>query len=355
MFAVGSSAGRSRSERIKRSVNRPREVSLNLLNHSTTQPISAMVKVAVAGGTGGLGRYIVEAILATGKHKVVILSRSAKAPISGAEVIAVDYTDPTSLDHALVGVHTVIVCLFDHDPASFIASQTALLDAAVRSGAKRFAPSEFVIRSLANDPIAIYAPKDVVAEAVKKSGLEYTFFENGVFLNYLGTGTPGLGYMRPLHFIVNLEEWSAKLPEDGKAKIVFTHGEDVGAFVAASLDLQKWPEVSRMAGDVKSYKEIVELLETVTGTSALDHANFRVLTAISGKKLDVTYIPIADTKKQLVPNPPSVFTNFLGQILIEIVESGRFHFSDPNLNKLCPEVKPTKVEEFLQKWWGKNE
>ncbi|THH02697.1 hypothetical protein EW026_g233 [Hermanssonia centrifuga] len=286
-----------------------------------------MVKVAVAGGTGGLGRYIVEAILATGKHKVVILSRSAKAPISGAEVIAVDYTDPTSLDHALVGVHTVIVCLFDHDPASFIASQTALLDAAVRSGAKRFAPSEFVIRSLANDPIAIYAPKDVVAEAVKKSGLEYTFFENGVFLNYLGTGTPGLGYMRPLHFIVNLEEWSAKLPEDGKAKIVFTHGEDVGAFVAASLDLQKWPEVSRMAGDVKSYKEIVELLETIT----------------------------ADTKKQLVPNPPSVFTNFLGQILIEIVESGRFHFSDPNLNKLCPEVKPTNVEEFLQKWWGKNE
>ena len=34
-----------------------------------------MVVVAVAGGTGHLGRTIVEAILATGKHEVKIISR----------------------------------------------------------------------------------------------------------------------------------------------------------------------------------------------------------------------------------------------------------------------------------------
>lgn len=34
-----------------------------------------MVVVAVAGGTGGLGRMLVDALLATGKHDVKILAR----------------------------------------------------------------------------------------------------------------------------------------------------------------------------------------------------------------------------------------------------------------------------------------
>lgn len=34
-----------------------------------------MVIVAVAGGTGGVGRTIVEGIVATGRHQVKILSR----------------------------------------------------------------------------------------------------------------------------------------------------------------------------------------------------------------------------------------------------------------------------------------
>lgn len=34
-----------------------------------------MVTVAVAGGTGGIGRTIVETLVEQGKHKVVILSR----------------------------------------------------------------------------------------------------------------------------------------------------------------------------------------------------------------------------------------------------------------------------------------
>lgn len=34
-----------------------------------------MVTVAVAGGTGGVGRSLVDAILASGKHNLKILSR----------------------------------------------------------------------------------------------------------------------------------------------------------------------------------------------------------------------------------------------------------------------------------------
>ena len=71
-----------------------------------------MVKVAVAGGTGGVGQHIVEAIVATGKHTVLVLSRNASAPhitALGAEVIAVSYDDVPGLTAALAGLLVVAV------------------------------------------------------------------------------------------------------------------------------------------------------------------------------------------------------------------------------------------------------
>lgn len=41
-----------------------------------------MVKVAVAGGTGGLGCTIVEELLRQGKHDVVIISRNVSCNLS---------------------------------------------------------------------------------------------------------------------------------------------------------------------------------------------------------------------------------------------------------------------------------
>ena len=43
---------------------------------TTVNQTSAMVTVAVAGGTGGIGRTIVEELVRQGKHQVVILIRS---------------------------------------------------------------------------------------------------------------------------------------------------------------------------------------------------------------------------------------------------------------------------------------
>ena len=68
-----------------------------------------------------------------------------------------------------------------------------------------------------------------------------------------------------LKIVVDVEKCSALIPGDGNKPVAFTRGEDVGAFVAASLDLQKWPEVSTMAGDVKTWNEVVALAEAVRG------------------------------------------------------------------------------------------
>ena len=225
---------------------------------------NTMVKVAVAGGTSNIGRHIAEEILATKKHTVVVLSRSPghrELEALGAQIAAVDYADPSSLAAALAGVHTVISVLSIFDPAP----QLALLDASVKAGVTRFAPSEWAARSIPNNPIEWYNVKWDVAEAVRRSGLEYTIFENGVFMNYLAGGTPGLGHLKPVEFIWNVEKCTAQIPGDGSTGLVFTRAEDVGKFVAASLDLNKWPEYSQMRGDRKTLNEVVKLAEETKG------------------------------------------------------------------------------------------
>src|ERR1700734_1254279 len=103
--------------------------------------------IVIAGGTGGIGRHIVDGILATKKHTVKVFTRrdpseSADLIAKGVDVVKVDYSDHTSLVKELHGVHTVIACLLAIDN-SFIQSQLNLLDACLQAKVKRFAPSEF--------------------------------------------------------------------------------------------------------------------------------------------------------------------------------------------------------------------
>jgi uncharacterized protein YbjT (DUF2867 family) len=229
-----------------------------------------MVKVAVAGGSGGVGLHIVEAIVQNGGHDVVVLSRKPTVPhleALGVTVHAVSYDDPASLETALRGVHTVISTISGVDESSMTRPQIALLSAAVKVGVKRFAPSEFAMRSTADNPMDVYELRLPVIEAVRKSGLEYTLFENGVFMNYLASGTAGVGHLLPLKFIFDVENCKATIPGDGSAQYVMTRVEDVAQFVDASLSLEKWPEHSEMRGDRRSLKEILALAEAVRGKS----------------------------------------------------------------------------------------
>ncbi|KAJ3550898.1 hypothetical protein NM688_g4974 [Phlebia brevispora] len=299
-----------------------------------------MVKVAIAGGTGHLGLCIAESIVAGKKHEVIVLSRSASNPDLerlGVKVVQVSYTDPSSLDRALAGVHTVIASIFSFDPDAIISPQLALLGASVRSGVKRFAPSEFNAAKLYDKAITMYVPKLTVEEAVRKSGLEFTLYECGSFMNYLADGTPGLGRANSMKFVLDVEACTAEIPGDGNIGVALTRIEDIGEFVAASLDLEKWPEVSQMAGDVKTHNQMVSIAE-----------------AVRGKKFEVTYEPVEKLKAQRNPNASDLYGKFLNALAEAklLITTGRYDFKDPNLNKLCPQVKPMGIEEFLKKWFG---
>ena len=311
-----------------------------------------MVKVAIAGGASNIGRHIVEEILATKKHTVVVLSRSAShsgLEALGAQIAAVDYANHASLTAALAGVYTVISALSILDPTP----QLVLLDAAVKAGVTRFAPSEWATRSIPDNHIEWFRGKWTVAEAVRKSGLEYTIFETGIFMNYLAVGTPGLGHLKPIKFLFDVENGTAQIPGDGSAYMVYTSAEDVGKFVAASLDWEKWPEYSQMIGDRLTLSEVLKLAEAVRGplSRGVYFCELRVLTGFVGKPFDATYTPKEVYEGIIAKEIEPSWTKFSAQGCLEIVTHQQGPYTGSNLNDAFPEIRPVRVEEFLKKWW----
>jgi len=227
-----------------------------------------MVYVAVVGGTGRLGSRIVKAILATNSHSVLVLSRGPALPEllkMGAKYVTVDYEDHKSLVEALQGVHTVISSVFSLDQEQLASSQLTLLNAAAEAGVKRFAPSEFAVVAIPNEPMVLYRAKLVVAAAVVKSGLEYTQFQNGIFMDYFICGAKGVGYLYPFKFVIDVENCTATIPGDGSAEVAFTSLDDIATFVAASLDLPQWPKQLNMVGEKLSYSQVLAIAEKVRG------------------------------------------------------------------------------------------
>jgi hypothetical protein len=96
--------------------------------------------VVVAGGTGGIGRHVVDGILAAKKHSLMVFTRQDPSSVpeltaKGAEVVKVDYSDHRSLAQHLQGIHTVIVTLISTDEP-YTDSQVNLLNACLEAKVK---------------------------------------------------------------------------------------------------------------------------------------------------------------------------------------------------------------------------
>ncbi|RFU76988.1 nad-p-binding [Trichoderma arundinaceum] len=293
-----------------------------------------MVTVAIAG-SGAIASNIIPPILAGKKHQLVILSRSPRPDLEkqGAIVRVVDYNSHESLTKALEGVHTVISCIWSYGP-EIASSQLALLEAAKEAKTKRFIPSEWAIP--AYDRVGFYKAKESVWEAVQKSGLEYTRFINGVWMNAWAPGAPRdeaegrAGYSGPA-FLLDIKGGKITIPGDGTAKLTVTHMKDIGKYVAAALDFEKWEPDSVIVGQKLSLNEFIDRVEKATG-----------------KTLNKTYISKEDINA-VIATTSDPETTMIHEFLRLIID-GEFDFT-PTINQKVPEVKPTSVEEFLAKHW----
>ena len=225
-------------------------------------------------------------------------------------------------------------------------SQLALIAAAKEARVKRFAPSEFSLRGGGYE-LELYAGKKDVWDAVVASGMEYTRFSCGIFMGFLGTGTPkgvsevglregagsgeeeALGGLRAWNFVVNVMGGTADFPGDGSEECVFTDTRDVARFVEGALGLEKWEEEMGMRGEVMDWRTLVGVLERVQWRSFLVRENSveemeRVAREVEGKR-------------------------FYNQVRVALVKGEGVVGAE--LNKAFPEIKPVGVEEFVKKWW----
>ncbi|PPQ79840.1 hypothetical protein CVT26_012568 [Gymnopilus dilepis] len=319
-------------------------VTINLSNPACRGSNPIMVVVAVAG-TGLVGKQVIRELLTSNKHTVIVLSRTAKPELSarGAVVEIVEYSSITSIVAALSGhahpIHTVISCIASFDLAAMLQSQLNLLQAAKAVGAKRFAPSEFGLPRDANRIIKVYAEiKDPVWKAAEESGLEITAFTCGLFMNYLAHGSSSSRAQQELEdsdwslpFVVDIKEGKADIPGTGDELITLTRWQDVGKFVAAAVDLEKWEKDSSMAGEVTTYNEVVKIAEEVTG-----------------RKFEIVKHSVEDLRRELQGKTNVQERSFVEANLVRALGSA---WAEPRLNKVV-DVIPMSLKDFLLVCWG---
>jgi len=312
-----------------------------------------MAVIAVAGGTGGLGRAIVRALVADGK-KVIVLSRKAsEANEQGVPVVEVDYTDKSSLQATLKShqVGTVVSTL------QILTSNEAELNlvsaAEANSSTTRFIPSSWGI-PYSEEQGKQFPPAGLKLEVLsklKKSTLEWTRVNNGYFLDYWGI--PKIHtFFKPSTVVLDLNNNAASIPGEGNTPVAFTHTTDVASYVSKALDLPEWKPESYVVGDQITWNEFVSLAEKAKGVKFnVAHDSIESL-----QKGQITELPAHIPVYQFFPKAQ---LQFIYSIFGLWFDNGSFSLhpvqGDLDLNTKFPEIKPLKVNEVLQKQYSGSE
>ena len=271
-----------------------------------------MVVIAVAGGTGGVGKTVVEKLVQQPKFQVIVLSRhvryypgimfiwekylyslytKSKQETGNAAVehLQIKYDDIAAMTRALENhnVHTIIsaISLVSDETSQ---SQLNLIDAAENSKTtKRFIPSEYsfiqtaewVLRtqkigSTNNSCHISLLPIDSsiqywldAANRLQSSSLKYTRVIPGFFMDYWGMPHVQT-HLQPCTFGINIAKRAAAIPGDGNDVICMTYTHDMTSFMVKLLDLDDWPEFSVVVGDEVTYNQILTMAEEITGQLA---------------------------------------------------------------------------------------
>ena len=223
-------------------------------------------EVLVTGATGHQGGAVARHLLQGRGFKVRALTRDPSKPAAralaerGAEVVAGDLDDRTSLDQALEGAYAVfsVQNFWETGYEREIAQGIRLADAAKASGVQHFIYTS-VGSAHRNTGLSHFESKWQIENHIRSTGLPYTIF-------------------RPVFFMDNWENPMMADPILG-GTLAFplspgtTHQQvavdDVGAFVALALRLpEKWlGRELDLAGDERSMTDIAQAFASATGRS----------------------------------------------------------------------------------------
>lgn len=184
-----------------------------------------------------------------------------------------------------------------------------------------------------------------VRDALTKTNLEWAIIHPGIFLEYYVSGLPT--YVERFPVAVDINANVAGIPGSGKIPVSFTHTFDIGRYVAKLLGLEKWEKEYLLAGDNKTWDDVVSTVQ-----------------AAKGVQMEVTY----DSQEKLqsgqiteIPGYKKLYEAFgdvdvARRIVAQYglwMEEGAFHYTSDNLlHELFPEIKPLSMQEAWEKARG---
>ncbi|RWA14377.1 hypothetical protein EKO27_g715 [Xylaria grammica] len=310
-----------------------------------------MVVVAVAGGTGGVGRAVLDAITESGKHQAIVLSRTAAVAIviDGPRRFAVDYSNVEQMKHVLQenNVEVVISALLlsDEDVSR---SQVNLIRAAAQSGTvTKFIPSEYYIdfhTPIPGSDLYFSFQLEAEAELSRHPQLIWTLVRAGIFLDHLTMPhNPKTTYVSPFWVFVDIDHEQCVFPGDGSQPLILTHSTDLAAYIErlVGLPAKDWPRESLVASNKLQVNDLESLVKKVTG-----------------KDFKVTYDSVEAIRKGHITTLPSNQAAYhdpakgelFHQVELQVMLSMLSHAHDlpgKNLAELFPDVKTTKIEDFF--------
>ncbi|KAI0258387.1 NAD-P-binding protein [Gloeopeniophorella convolvens] len=265
-------------------------------------------------GAGALGSYVIRQLLkekAAGTvNQVVVLTRqgSNTAVDGDAKVVAVDFSNKESIKSAFAGIDVAISTI----AVVALGLQASIAEAAKEAGVKLFVPSEFAgVTEGATE--GLFTAKANIQTQLKAIGIPYTLFYTGPFSDFV---------FNP-YLWLDLPSSKVTVGGDGNTKVSFTSRTDVARYLAFVLTRfpveQLHNRAFSIAGDTKSFNEVFQQYEAKTG-----------------KKLDITYMPVSELDAKIAANPDD-FASFLHKFF---ATSGPFQAPD---NSLYPEWNPSSV------------
>ncbi|KAF5002483.1 hypothetical protein FGRMN_308 [Fusarium graminum] len=342
-----------------------------------------MVKIAIAGGAGNVGQEVVDALLARNKHEILILSRKVRSSFllrtskltfqdapeteiaPGVKWAKTNYQDIGELAKILEGVHTVLSFMSVGPEGTKGRPQENLIDASIKAGVKRFAPSEWASSKVDHFPWYDFkrAAREYLAEINKDKKvqratllscpdfanerhqiIEYTLFHFGLFTNYMTYPYKSSKHVTLFETPVNFNNCRGLLVDDGEAVLSLITAQDAAKVTALAVEHEdEWPLISGIKGADITMNELVAL----------------------GKPFKVDYLRSEDLKANVIkasylpmPDHPSIPIEIRKSYAATIIRGLLLGFKDGAMqvsdewNKLLPDYNFTQPEEFLTKAWG---
>ncbi|KAK4078078.1 Isoflavone reductase like protein P3 [Purpureocillium lilacinum] len=242
-----------------------------------------MAVLAIAGGTGGVGKTVVEQLSLHGAHHTVyILTREVDMTPLGSQrghgdiSLTLHHQIPPKpiLEHARFlkvdygHVDSLTKTLQDHKIDTVISTINLETDAGSQAQLVNLWRSSMKIHRDPNAAPGIggWIPN---ARALKKTNLEYIRISIGLFSDYWGM--PRIkSNLKPFQWLLDMDKGIVVVPGSGNEKFTVTYSEDLARVIVKLLDVdEKWPKRGFLSGSDISINEVIVTAEKIRGMSPI--------------------------------------------------------------------------------------